>query len=78
MHMKMPRFQLAHRGSALDFSKGFPRVSDDMQRTLVLLAVGTYLVALEFDEILERYAILFRAIGGRVGPPRHGGAGYCV
>jgi hypothetical protein len=42
-------------------------------RTLVPLAVGTCLVALELHEILQSRAILLRPISGRVGPPRHGG-----
>ena len=76
MHMKTPRFQLAHRGSACELvgvrGHGFLLA----WRTLVSLAVGACLVALELDEVLERCAVLLSAISGGIGPPRHcGGAG---
>jgi hypothetical protein len=71
MHMKTPRFQLAHRGSVAVVSTIHARIA--AVRTLVPLAVGTCLVALELYEILQSRTILLRPISGRVGPPRHGG-----
>jgi hypothetical protein len=74
--MKMPRFQLAHRGSTAcqHTSSG-----DKLQvRTFVPLAVGACLVTLELYEVLQSCTILFRAISGRVGPPRHGGVLSCA
>jgi hypothetical protein len=40
-------------------------------RTLIALAVGTALVALELHECLESLAILLRSISSGIGPPRH-------
>jgi hypothetical protein len=71
MHIKTPRFQLAHRGSMAVVSR--LRVHMTAERTLVPFAVGTCLVALELYEVLQGRTILLRAISGRVGPPRHGG-----
>jgi hypothetical protein len=43
MHMKTPRFQLAHRGSTT-VSLEFDRVQNLLQRTLITLAIGTALI----------------------------------
>jgi hypothetical protein len=71
MHMKTPRFQLAHRGSVLVVSLFHVRIA--AVRTLVPFAVGTCLVAFELYEVLQSRTILLRPISGRVGPPRHSG-----
>jgi hypothetical protein len=70
--MKTPKFQLAHRGSAIAVSRGASQYKPT-KHTLVPLAVRARLVALELHQILERGAILFRPISGRVGPSRHCG-----
>lgn len=43
------------------------------QHTLVPLAIRACLVTLELHKVLQGRAILFSAVSGRVGPPRHGG-----
>lgn len=54
------------------------------ERTLVSLAVSAALVSLDLDQALERLAVLLSAVGGGIGPPRHGGgvrsarSGYVV
>lgn len=72
MHMKTPRFQLAHRGSGGE-SVGVQRMllCARRLRTLVPLAVRARLVTLELDEVLERRPVLLSAISGGIGPPRH-------
>ena len=70
MHTKTPKFQLAHRGSAECKQLSPGRLTRTM-RTLVALAVGAALVALELHECLESLAILLRSISSGIGPPRH-------
>ena len=72
MQTKTPRFQLAHRGSTTRISEGALSIYIE-HRTLVPLAVGARLVALELHQVLQRRTILLRAISGRVGPSRHCG-----
>jgi hypothetical protein len=40
-------------------------------RTLVPLAICAALVCLDLDQALQCLAVLLRAIGGGIGPPRH-------
>ena len=66
MHTKTPRFQLAHRGSAVQRPISRPldrRRGTRERRTLVPLAVRTLLVALELQQALDRLLILRRALG---------------
>jgi hypothetical protein len=76
MHMKTPRFQLAHRGSAT--CQHTSARKNRLERTLVSLAISACLVTLELYQVLQGCTILFRTISGRVGPPRHGGVLSCA
>jgi len=69
---KMPRFQLAQRGSveALDFQRKHFKTSA-VRHTLIPFAVSTALVGVKFHQTLERLSILFGAISGWIGPPGH-------
>lgn len=73
--MKIPRFQLAHRGSIKHLvSSCLPLFNVGSVHTLVFLAVGTALVVLQFDQALECGLVLsrpVRAAGGH--SSRHDG-----
>jgi hypothetical protein len=71
MHIKTPRFQLAHRGSTTDV-----RIEIEVgvwKRTLISFTVRACLVTLKLYEVLQGRTILLGSISGWIGPPRHGG-----
>ena len=70
MQMKIPKFQLAHRGSALCLACGLHVLLGTMCHTFVPLAIRAALVRLQLDQLLQRIAVpLRRALRHR--SPRH-------
>jgi hypothetical protein len=81
MHIKIPRFQLAHRGSNVDRQVSAATAGGCLavaaivgeRLTLVALAVGAYFVGLQLQETLYGLLVLGCPLGSRIGrPPRHG------
>lgn len=64
--MKIPRFQLAHRGSVKQFRRMFQHLIAKYLVTLVLLAIRAAFVAFNFDQGFQSLLILSRSISSGI------------